>query len=203
MPSVIYLTYNAGISACEKGEQWKQALALLGEMREAKLHPNPWLATALASARARRAHSGSGRWRCSARCGTQRWSRASLLQRGRQCMREGRAVAAGVGPAHRDTGGQPGTRRFSYNAGISACEKSEQWQRALALLTEMREAKLEPNVISYSAGISACEKDEQWEQALAIFGEMCVAKVKPNVTSATTLGSPRARRASSGSGLWR
>ena len=35
----------------------------------------------------------------------------------------------------------------SYNAGISACEKGEQWQRALALLSEMWEAKLEPNVI--------------------------------------------------------
>eukprot|EP00959_Pyramimonas_sp_CCMP1952_P166073 3471045-Pyramimonas_sp.AAC.1 len=28
----------------------------------------------------------------------------------------------------------------SYNAGISACEKGKQWQRALALLSEMSEA---------------------------------------------------------------
>ncbi|CAK0809444.1 unnamed protein product [Prorocentrum cordatum] len=49
---------------------------------------------------------------------------------------------------------------ISYSAGISACEKGEQWQRALALLSEMWEAKLEPNVISYSAGISACAKCE-------------------------------------------
>ena len=46
----------------------------------------------------------------------------------------------------------------SYNAGISACEKGEQWQRALALLSEMWEAQLEPYVISYSAGTSACER---------------------------------------------
>ncbi|CAK0841217.1 unnamed protein product [Prorocentrum cordatum] len=32
---------------------------------------------------------------------------------------------------------------FSYSAGISACGKGTQWQRALALLSEMREAKLE------------------------------------------------------------
>ncbi|CAK0883174.1 unnamed protein product, partial [Prorocentrum cordatum] len=32
----------------------------------------------------------------------------------------------------------------SYNAGISACEKGKQWQPALALLSEMREVKLEP-----------------------------------------------------------
>ena len=44
--------------------------------------------------------------------------------------------------------GVHGSALVSYNAGISACEKGEQWQRALALLSEMREAKLEPNVIS-------------------------------------------------------
>eukprot|EP00959_Pyramimonas_sp_CCMP1952_P150396 3147445-Pyramimonas_sp.AAC.1 len=36
---------------------------------------------------------------------------------------------------------------ISYNAGISACEKSGQWQRALALFGEMCKAKLEPTVI--------------------------------------------------------
>ncbi|CAK0817015.1 unnamed protein product [Prorocentrum cordatum] len=89
---------------------------------------------------------------------------------------------------------------ISYNAGISACGKGEQWQRALALLSEMWEAKVEPNVISYSAGASACETGEQWQRALALLGEMWEAKLEPN--SATTLGSARAGRASSGSGLW-
>ena len=37
---------------------------------------------------------------------------------------------------------------LTYNAGISACEKGEQWQRAVALLSEMWEAMLEPDVIS-------------------------------------------------------
>ena len=36
----------------------------------------------------------------------------------------------------------------SYNAGISACGKGKQWQQALALLSEVWEAKLEPDVIS-------------------------------------------------------
>ena len=51
----------------------------------------------------------------------------------------------------------------SYNAGISACEKCKQWQRALALLSEMCEAKLEPDVICilyYNSGRSACEKEK-------------------------------------------
>ncbi|CAK0832934.1 unnamed protein product [Prorocentrum cordatum] len=58
---------NAGISACEKGEQWQRALALLSEMREVQLEPSS--ASTLGSARAGRASSGSGPWRCCASCG--------------------------------------------------------------------------------------------------------------------------------------
>ena len=51
----------------------------------------------------------------------------------------------------------------------------------MALLSEMWEVKLEPNVVSYSAGISACEKGEQWQRALALLSEMREAKLEPNV----------------------
>ncbi|CAK0892545.1 unnamed protein product [Prorocentrum cordatum] len=79
----------------------------------------------------------------------------------------------GFGAAQRGAGGEAGARTLvSYNAGIRACEKGEQWQRALALLAEMWEATLERNVISYSAGITACEKGEQWQRALALLSEM-------------------------------
>ena len=43
--------------------------------------------------------------------------------------------------------GVHGSALVSYSAGISACEKGEQWQRALALLSEMWAAKLEPGVV--------------------------------------------------------
>ena len=59
-----------------------------------------------------------------------------------------------------------GSALVSYNAGISACGKGEQWQRASALLSEMREVKLEPDVISYNAGVRACRMGEQWQLAL-------------------------------------
>ncbi|CAK0897833.1 unnamed protein product [Prorocentrum cordatum] len=185
-------------------------------------------------------------------------------------MRKGRAVAVGFGATQRDVAGEAGAH-FSYNAatsacekgkrwqqalllisemqqaklepdvirysaGISACEKGEQWQRALALLSEMRQAKLEPNLITYNAGISACEKGEQWQRALGLLSEVWEAKLEPSVIlqrwdqrvregqavaavfgaaqrdargeaearlSPTTQGSARARRARSGSGLWR
>ena len=57
-PDVI--SYSAGISACEKGEQWQRALALLREMWEATLEPNVVDTTMLGAARAGRAVAGPG-----------------------------------------------------------------------------------------------------------------------------------------------
>ncbi|CAK0799481.1 unnamed protein product [Prorocentrum cordatum] len=88
------------------------------------------------------------------------------------------------------------TSSLLQRAGTSACEKGEQWQQALALLSEMREAKLEPNVISCTAGISAYEKGEQWQRALALLSEMREAKLEPIAISSTMQGPARARRRS-------
>ncbi|CAK0806722.1 unnamed protein product [Prorocentrum cordatum] len=72
---------------------------------------------------------------------------------------------------------------MSYNAGISACEKGEQWQRALELLGKMQEVKLEPSVITYNAGIVACRRCGQWQQALSLLGEMRNSYLEPNDNS--------------------
>ena len=87
-----------------------------------------------------------------------------------------------------------GSALVSYNAGISACEKGQQWWWALALLSNMWEAKLEPNVISYNAGISACENGEQWQRALSLLSEMQETMLKPDVISFTMQAPARARR---------
>ena len=76
-------------------------------------------------------------------------------------------------------------QRIFHSAGISACEKDEKWQRALALLRERREAKLEPGVISYNAGISACEKDAKRHQVLTLLRETREARLEPDVISYT------------------
>ncbi|CAK0852609.1 unnamed protein product, partial [Prorocentrum cordatum] len=99
------------------------------------------------------------------------------LQRCDQRVREGRAVAAGACAAVRDVGGKAAAQLISYSVGISACEKGEQWQRALALLSEMKEVKLEPNDFSYSAGVTACEKGGQWQQALSILRTVRLRKL--------------------------
>ncbi|CAK0842402.1 unnamed protein product, partial [Prorocentrum cordatum] len=100
-------------------------------------------------------------------------------------------MAAGAGTAERDAGGEAETQhhlttslrpmraaRASSGSGLWRCWL---WQRALGLLGEMREVRLEPNVISYSAGISACEKGEQWQRALALLSDVWVAKLEGSV----------------------
>jgi len=51
-----------------------------------------------------------------------------------------------------------------YSAGICACEKGQQWQQALSLLSDMVETRLEPTAISYNAGRNAGEKGQQWQR---------------------------------------
>ncbi|CAK0871857.1 unnamed protein product [Prorocentrum cordatum] len=231
------ISYSAGISACGKGEQWKHALSLIDEMREAKMASN-LIAAVLVSARAKREGSGSKLCRCSARCGRRCCSRTSdQLQCWGQRVRERRAVAAGIGVAQRDASdevrsrchqlqrcdqrvwemravaafsvaaqqhvaGDGGAQLVSYSAGISACEKGGQWQRALVLLGEMWEVELERSAIGYNAGISACGKGEQWQHALALLCTMRQVRVEPT-DSATALVSARVRKASSGNRHWR
>ncbi|CAK0905364.1 unnamed protein product [Prorocentrum cordatum] len=100
------ISYNAGISACEKGERWQRALALLREMREAKLEPTIIWATLLRSARVRDAASGGMRCPCSARCGSAIWRRmgsltAWALQRMRGRLRPRQDSQAIIGSAFR------------------------------------------------------------------------------------------------------
>ncbi|CAK0832933.1 unnamed protein product [Prorocentrum cordatum] len=159
------VSYSAGISACEKGEQWQRALALLSEMWEAKLEPDVISYSAGISA----CEKG------------EQWQRAlALLSEMRQAkMEPNSATALGSARARRASSGSG----LCYNAGISASGKGEQWARALALLSELREAKLEPNVIYCNAGISACEKGEQWQRALALLSEMWEVTLESSVTS--------------------
>ncbi|CAK0830537.1 unnamed protein product [Prorocentrum cordatum] len=135
-PSVIF-SYSVGISACEKGEQWQRALALLSETWETKLEPDS--ATTLGSALARKVSSGSRLWSAVA-AGSGAAQQDGRDESGAHChqlqcrdqrVRERSAVAAGFGAAQPDGRDETGAQ-LSYNAGISACGKGEQWQRALA-----------------------------------------------------------------------
>ena len=51
---------------------------------------------------------------------------------------------------------------------MSACEKSGKWAVALALLANIENVSLAPDLLSYSAAVSACEKGGQWQRALVV-----------------------------------
>jgi pentatricopeptide repeat protein len=61
---------------------------------------------------------------------------------------------------------------ISFNAAISACEKGDEWQRALGLLESMGKDIVKLSTVSYSAAISACGKGDAWQHALALFSEV-------------------------------
>ncbi|CAK0880211.1 unnamed protein product [Prorocentrum cordatum] len=171
------------VKRCGQTRQWSAALQLLREGVQFGVQLSPCHYVAAASA-----CRHGGQWQHALCVLSEMWeaklepSVTSPLQRWSQRVREGHAVAGGSGAAQRDVAGKANSR-LSYSAGISACEKGKQWQRALALFGEMLAAKLEPNVtVPYSAGISACEKGEQWQRALALLCEMLGAKLQPNVS---------------------
>ena len=93
-------------------------------------------------------------------CGTTAWSpRPARGPRWDHCVvtsgvRRG-AVGCGTNVQH-TVDLIHGYTLVSYNAGISACEKGKQWQRGLALFSEMRGATIEHSIISYNAGGRPC-----------------------------------------------
>ncbi|CAK0816449.1 unnamed protein product [Prorocentrum cordatum] len=55
---------------------------------------------------------------------------------------------------------------------MGACERDQQWQLALSLLVEIREAKLEPDVISQQAGVRAYDKSLHAMRVPSLLSEM-------------------------------
>ncbi|CAE8683074.1 unnamed protein product, partial [Polarella glacialis] len=74
---------------------------------------------------------------------------------------------------------------YTFNALVSACERSRRWDSALALVEEMLQAGLRPSVVTCSAAISACDKGQRWEWALQLLQDMPSARLRlrPNTFS--------------------
>ena len=73
-------------------------------------------------------------------------------------MREETNVATRSGLAKQDGGSEVEADTICYSAAMSACEKRQEWQLALVLLSRMAKEKVVTDTICYSAAISACEK---------------------------------------------
>ena len=66
---------------------------------------------------------------------------------------------------------QPRTVK-EFSMAISAFGRSKDWQRALGLLDEMRDAGVAPTEFSWSAAINACGKNGEWQRAIGLLDEM-------------------------------
>lgn len=107
-------------------------------------------------------------------------------------------MGEGVGAAASDGGARRAPNVITYSAAISACEKGQQWERALELLEQMQAQGVRPEAITFNAAISACEKCQQWERALGLLSEMEAQGVQPNVitysAAISACGRPMLRR---------
>merc|ERR1712110_997032 len=72
-------------------------------------------------------------------------------------------------------------------AAITACEKSGEWVRALQLLTEAWDRRLQPNVITYNAAISACAKCAQWTNGIELLQQLWRCGIKANIITYASL----------------
>ncbi|CAK0884093.1 unnamed protein product [Prorocentrum cordatum] len=165
--------YSAGISACEKGVQWQWAVALLSEMREAKLE----LSVIFSFSAGISACEKGDQWQRALALLYETWEaklepdEVSSTALGSARAREAKSSSG----LWRCTAG---SRRRSLSSASFASVRlgiAQSGSRALVLLSEMQEAKLEPNVISCSAGIRASENPAQRRRALPHSTERCRA----------------------------
>lgn len=148
MPVDVY-AYTAVIEACSKSKQWKKALALFEEMKEAGVKPSEVTYSVMISA------LGNGL----------QWERALLFLQEMQ--------ANGITP-----------NIYSYNAAITALAKASKQKtrraenvddlssKALTLLEQMKNAKIEPDGFSYSSAIACCGADGRWVEACELIETM-------------------------------
>ena len=75
----------------------------------------------------------------------------------------------------------------TYNSATSACEKASEWQRALALLWELKLQGPQTDSLlhSYGAAILAAvsAQPSQWQVAFSLLSEMTVQKITPQLAT--------------------
>jgi pentatricopeptide repeat protein len=116
---------------------------------------------------------------------------------GRQQLMRGSAAKAGTAgqaPACRAAGSSSGRGGRAGKAGA--------WERALALLGELRAAGARPDVVTYSSLIAACQAcGGRWQTALALLDEMEAEGARP-VPCRPPRPPPGVRRPQAARGLW-
>eukprot|EP00435_Cladocopium_sp_Y103_P061215 s1061_g22.t2 len=175
------ISFNALISACEKGQQWHLALSLFGRMQQEHLQPNVITYSAAISA-------------CEQ---VQQWSMALLLlHEMRQKFVPPNVVTYGAASSACEKGqrwsevldllqqmGSEGLQPnvISFTASVRACEKAQRWEIALKLCQEMLRITVAPDVISHRSYMSLSQS-QQPRKAQALLAQQ-VARSTETVAS--------------------
>ena len=72
---------------------------------------------------------------------------------------------------------------ITYSAAISACEKGNEWEKALVLFASIHQAKLQIGTTVSSATISACGKGSEWVRAIQLLGTMAQDRIAMNTVA--------------------
>ncbi|CAE7242487.1 unnamed protein product [Symbiodinium sp. CCMP2592] len=162
------VSYNCGITASERGQEWPVALQLLDSLNAGGLRGTVVTAGAAISACA--AH---GAWEEALRQLFQLQLRrlqsriahnAAMCACERSCHWE-QALLLFVGMGFASL--RPSI--ISYNTTMTACVSGEQWQRALSLFVETPASAR--TAVTYGAAVSAMETARQWQEAVALLAE--------------------------------
>jgi len=172
--------YSSLINACDKGDKWQLALALLEEMYEKQLKPSAATLEAVAAGCSRAGQPDLMREPPAPApdppAGKIKYSRGALLQRLRKRRAEppelADTVATLVEDGHLET-------TEGYTLALRMCDSGEQWEWAVSLLNRCREGP-GADAIAYSVGMKACGRVQQWQRALAMLDDMEADKVQPD-----------------------
>lgn len=158
------ITYDALMSACQKGDQWSGSLKLLNKLKTHGLTPEAITFNVAISAcrdHWRRAADLLPRSR-----GKSRGTRTRVTYNAAMsALEEHWQISLGLLEESRNDGLQPSL--VTYGSFMSACEG--QWPIAMFLLDELIDNRLQPNLIVMNACMSAYEKCSQWQRALSLF----------------------------------
>ena len=163
--------YAAVAGACARAGEWREALALLDEMRAEGVKPN--------------AYNYSAALKACARCG--QWEQALQLLEVMESVDGVRPnlVCYTAAMAACDVGEQPDralqlldelARKWrlrpdakAFTAALSACGRAGRADDALTLLARMRGAGLRPDAHALNAAVTACGNAGRCAEALALF----------------------------------
>ena len=165
------VTFSALTSACEKGQQWEKALALVQEMPTWLVLPSIITYSALTSALGR-----GGQWTLAVALYDMIRAEPVTLN---EVFCGAMITACSLGNAWEAAlhflSAMPGLElqrnEVTYNAAIGAVEGTPHWQLATLLLEQMAR-EMVPSTISYQAVMSGCSKAQAWQVAVHVFSRL-------------------------------